>query len=206
MIVNRTITKHLLQQAGKKEGGWGEGIFARLLTAPKARLGWERLRSLAPSREAKQNIFQFLLEDKGSRAKIEKREKCFALRRRQAGGAAGRVSSVPSVALRALAGRQSRFALRSVIATKLDFGSFRKKVRARFARALGGFYSDFPPQSAKRPTNPSRLFWQAGGGSELRSNSQMKFVTNFFLSAFGGIRSQFLIPRFTAKGDQQYEH
>ncbi|KKT62468.1 MAG: hypothetical protein UW57_C0016G0001, partial [Candidatus Giovannonibacteria bacterium GW2011_GWA1_44_29] len=29
MIVNRTITKHLLQQAGKKEGGWGEGIFAR---------------------------------------------------------------------------------------------------------------------------------------------------------------------------------
>jgi len=116
MIVNRTITKHLLQQAGKKEGGWGEGIFARLLTAPKARLGWERLRSLAPSREAKQNIFQFLLEE-GSRAKIEKREKCFALRRRQAGGAAGRVSSVPSVALRALAGRQSRFALRSVIAT-----------------------------------------------------------------------------------------
>jgi len=105
MIVNRTITKHLLQQAGKKEGGWGEGIFARLLTAPKARLGWERLRSLAPSREAKQNIFQFLLEE-GSRAKIEKREKCFALRRRQAGGAAGRVSSV-----------QSRFALRSVIAT-----------------------------------------------------------------------------------------
>ena len=73
------------QQAGKKEGGWGEGIFARLLTAPKARLGWERLRSLAPSREAKQNIFQFLLEEKGSRAKIEKREKCFALRRRQAG-------------------------------------------------------------------------------------------------------------------------
>ncbi|MBI4812486.1 hypothetical protein HY798_03570 [Candidatus Falkowbacteria bacterium] len=109
------------QQADKKEGGLGEGIFARLLTAPKARLGWERLRSLAPSREAKQNIFQFLLEEKGSRAKIEKREKCFASRRRQAGGAAGRVSSVPSVALRALAGRQSRFALRSVIATKLDF-------------------------------------------------------------------------------------
>ena len=94
------------QRAGKKEGGLGEGIFARLLTAPKARLGWERLRSLAPSREAKQNIFQFLLEEKGSRAKIEKREKCFALHRRQAGGAAGRVNSV-----------QNRFALRSVIAT-----------------------------------------------------------------------------------------
>jgi len=197
MIVNRTITKNLLlQQAGKKEGGLGEGIFARLLTAPKARLGWERLRPLAPSREAKQNIFQFLLEEKVSRAKIEKREKCFALRRRQAGGAAGRVNSV-----------QSRFALRSVIATKLDIESFWKKVRARFARALGGFYFDFPPQSAIRLPNPSRLVWQAGGGSELRSNSQMEFASNFFLSAVGGIRSQFLIPCVlvrlwrTAKGD-----
>jgi len=178
-----------LKQAGKKEGGWGEGIFARL-PSREAGLGWERLRSLAPSRETKQNIFQFLLEEKGSRAKIKKREKCFAFRHRQAGGATGRVSSV-----------QSRFALRSVIATKLDIESFRKKIRVRFARALGGFYADFPPQSAKRPTNPSRLFWQAGGGSELRSNSQMKFVSNFFFSAFGGIRSQFLIPRFTPKGN-----
>ena len=33
------------QQAGKKEGGWGEGIFARLLSAPKARQGWEAARS-----------------------------------------------------------------------------------------------------------------------------------------------------------------
>jgi len=87
--------------------------------SPRRRRGWrwERLRSLAPSREAKQNIFQFLLparrspgaggEENVSHAIIEKREKCFALRRRQAGGAAGRVSSV-----------QSRFALRSVIATE----------------------------------------------------------------------------------------
>jgi len=118
MIVNCTITKNLfLQQASKKEGGLGEGIFVRLLSAPKARLGRERLRSLVPSREAKQNIFQFLLEEKGPRAKIEKREKCFVLHRRQAGEAAGRVNSVPSVTLRALAGKQSRFALRSVIAT-----------------------------------------------------------------------------------------
>ncbi len=157
-------------------------------------LGWERLRSLAPSREAKQTIFQFLLEEKRPRAKIEKREKCFALHRCQAGGATGRVNSVPSVALRALAGRQSRFALRSVIATKLDIESFWKKVHARFARALGGFYSDFPPQFAILLTNPSRLFWKAGGGSELQSNSRMKFVSNFFLSAFGGIRSQFFNP------------
>ena len=30
-----------LKQAGKKEGGWGEGIFARLLCPPKAGWGWE---------------------------------------------------------------------------------------------------------------------------------------------------------------------
>jgi len=113
------------------------------------------------------------------------------LRRRQAGGAAGRVSSV-----------QSRFALRSVIATKLDIESFRKKVRARFARALGGFYSDFPPQSAIRPTNPNRLVWKAGGGSELRSNSsRICGISNFFLCRFAALRSQFLILRFMAKGD-----
>ena|SRR3989338_8938604 len=164
--------------------GLGGGIFARLLSAPKARLGWERLRSFAPSREAKQNIFQFLLEEKGSCAKIEKRGKCFALHRRQAGGAAGRGSSV-----------QSRFALCSVIATKLDIESFRKKARACFARALWGFYSDFPPQSAIRPTNPNRLFCPAGGGSELRSNSSRKCgISNFFLCRIAALRSQFFNP------------
>jgi len=35
------------KQAGKKEGGLGEGIFASLLSAPKARLGWERFRNSA---------------------------------------------------------------------------------------------------------------------------------------------------------------
>ena len=97
--------------------GLGGGIFARLLSAPKARLGGERLRSFAPSREAKQNIFQFLLEEKGSCAKIEKIGKCFALHRRQAGGPAGRVSSV-----------QSRFALCSVIATRRDLSNLREEM------------------------------------------------------------------------------
>ncbi len=84
-------------------GGGGEGEESRRARA----LGWERLRSLAPSREAKRNGFQFLLKEKGSRAKIENSENRFALHRRlAAGGAAGRVNSV-----------RSRFALRSVIAT-----------------------------------------------------------------------------------------
>jgi hypothetical protein len=68
---------------------------------------------------------------------------------------------------------------------------------ARFARSRRTKSPAVKQQFAKRPTNPSRLFWQAGGGLELRSNSQMKFVSNFFLSVEGGIRSQFLIPRFT---------
>src|SRR3989338_8175754 len=48
------------QQAGKKEGGWGgggkrgggggKGFLPRRPTARRARLGWERLRSLAPPR------------------------------------------------------------------------------------------------------------------------------------------------------------
>jgi len=74
---------------------WGEGIFARLLTASKARLGWERLRSLAPSREAKQNIFQFLLEEKGSRAKIENTNKTFLWCGERQRAAAGWSESVP---------------------------------------------------------------------------------------------------------------
>ncbi|MBU2544792.1 hypothetical protein KJ618_05015 [Patescibacteria group bacterium] len=81
------------QQAGKKEGGWGEGIFARLLSA-EGGMGWERLSSLAPSREAKQNIFQFLLEEKGARANIEKKREMFCFARRvSAGGTLGGVSN-----------------------------------------------------------------------------------------------------------------
>jgi hypothetical protein len=54
------------QQAGKKEGGLGEGIFARLLTAPtcppkprrrrKARLGWERLILASARKQSPQKL------------------------------------------------------------------------------------------------------------------------------------------------------
>ena len=40
------------KQAGKKEGGLGEGIFARLLCPPKAGWGWEAARPCV-SKEAK---------------------------------------------------------------------------------------------------------------------------------------------------------
>jgi len=45
-----------------------------------------------------------------------------------------------------------------------------------------------------------QFFGKANGGSELRSNSQMKFVSNFFrFLPKAKIQSKFLIPRFWPK-------
>ena len=46
------------KQKGKKEGGWGEGIFALL------RLKLERFRFSLTKRNPKQKIFQILLKEK----------------------------------------------------------------------------------------------------------------------------------------------
>ena len=59
-----------LKQKGKKEGGWGEGIFALL------RLRIERFRFPLIKRKPKQKNFLFLLKEKIAREKIKKcREK-----------------------------------------------------------------------------------------------------------------------------------
>jgi len=101
---------------------------------------------------------------------------------------------------------QKRFERRSVIATNSDI----LKIQRRFVARR----KPCPPALFQlRRVNISELnqrvgqiqiqfFGKANGGSELRSNSSRKCgISNFFLSAFGGIRSQFLISRFTAKGD-----
>ena len=49
------------KQAGKKEGGLGEGIFARLLCPPKADWGWEAARPCV-SKEAKPAKIVSLIE------------------------------------------------------------------------------------------------------------------------------------------------
>jgi len=55
------------EQKGKKEGGWGEGIFALL------RLRIERFRFSLIKRNSKQKIFQILLKEKnGGRKKLKK--------------------------------------------------------------------------------------------------------------------------------------
>ncbi len=118
-----------------------------------------------------------------------------------------RAFSFGSAALRAAVSRyfvQKRFERRSVIATNQNLTIFQDEMIARSPRLRRGSLRKNPfVWRLNQTAGEARrgLVWKAGGGSELRSNSQMKFVSNFFLSAFGGIRSQFLIPRFTAKGD-----
>ena len=77
------------QQAGKKEGGWGEGIFARLLSAPKARQGWEAARSCV-SRKTKPAKIDSLKEKVFCARPLKGKEIFAGFVRRQAGGNAGR--------------------------------------------------------------------------------------------------------------------
>jgi hypothetical protein len=90
--------KNSFRKAGGRKGrGLGgslpagrQGIFARLLCRAKRGWGWERLRSLAPSREAKQNIFQSHLEENLARASLKEKERnvllCAAVRRAEPRG------------------------------------------------------------------------------------------------------------------------
>jgi len=70
------------KQAGKKEGGWGEGIFARLPKRSPAAL-------LVESR-TQQKSFLFLLEEKEIARQIKKCEENFFAGQRAKRAAAGR--------------------------------------------------------------------------------------------------------------------
>jgi len=70
-----------LKQAGKKEGGWGEGIFARLCF-PRRRRGWGGSVSAIPPKAEYQNkkIFFSLIEKSLGGARLKKcRENFFVL-------------------------------------------------------------------------------------------------------------------------------
>ena len=98
-------------QAGKKEGGWGEGIFARLFCAVGA-VGWEAFPpSWYQDIKAKQFSIPFKKNLAGGRKKIERKLFCFA-RRVSVGGNAGAGFQI----IRAIFARK-RFELRSAIAT-----------------------------------------------------------------------------------------
>ncbi len=79
------------KQAGKKEGGLGEGIFARLLCPSKAGCGWEAFPPFGVKPNIKAKQFSIPFKRKKGAHKIQKIERklfCFA-RRSSAGGNAG---------------------------------------------------------------------------------------------------------------------
>jgi hypothetical protein len=80
------------QQAGKKEGGLGEGIFARLLSAPKARQWWEAARPCV-SKEAKPAKIVSLIEKEFLRAPIKRKRNFCGLCPPRGGKPLGRVSA-----------------------------------------------------------------------------------------------------------------
>jgi len=68
------------KQAGKKEGGLGEGIFARLLCPPKAGWGWKAFPPFGIKPNVKAKQFSIPFKRKRTRAEYKKlKENCFAL-------------------------------------------------------------------------------------------------------------------------------
>jgi len=106
------------QQAGKKEGGLGEGIFARLLSAPKARQGWEAARPCV-SKETKSAKIDSLIEKEFCARPLKEKEIFAGFVRRQAASRWGGFLPFTAEIL-----AQKRFALRSVIATIFFLPSF----------------------------------------------------------------------------------
>jgi len=90
---------------------------------------------------------------------------------------------------------QNRFERRSVIATNQNLTIFQDERIARSPRLRRVSLRKKPfVLGLNQTAGEARrgLVWKAGGGSELQSNSSRKCgISNFFLSAFGGIRSQF---------------
>jgi hypothetical protein len=103
------------KQTGKKEGGLGGGIFARLLSAPKARSGWEAAAHSASAEGQSRKFFFLKGKIKKGRGAPKNEWKNFLLcspqggRRRWAGSAPVRAQIVA----------QRKFERRSVIATKV---------------------------------------------------------------------------------------
>jgi hypothetical protein len=153
---------------------------------------------IKPNIKAKQFSIPFKRKRVARKIKELKRKLfCFA-RRVSAGGNAGAGFQI----IRAIFA-QKRFELRSAIATNQDISNFQGKEFARSPRFQRGYARIFPCISElnrKVGQIQIQFFGKANGGSELRGNSQMKFVSNFFrFLPKAKIQSKFLIPRFWPK-------
>jgi len=114
-------------------------------------------------------------------------------------------------AKRAVSFVQKRFELRSAIATNQDIFQIQRRLVARSPRrSLSRTAMRERVSLRKKPCISElnqrggqiqiRFFGKANGGSELRSNSQMKFVSNFFrFLPKAKTQSKFLIPHFRPK-------
>jgi len=110
------------KQAGKKERGLGEGIFARLLTAPKARLGWERFRLSALAEDQNRKIFFSLIGKNFRSARLKKCRENFsvllAVRRAETRGGFAALRAALKISVRIFAEKNSDFVQSSEPARK----------------------------------------------------------------------------------------
>lgn len=69
----------VVQQAGKKEGGLGEGIFARLLCRAKRGMGWEAAPHTSPVKRSKAkhfSLFSILARERCERVPSSENSQC----------------------------------------------------------------------------------------------------------------------------------
>jgi len=188
------------KQAGKKEGGWGEGIFARLFCAVGA-VGWEAFPpfGIKPNIKAKQFSNPFKRKMVARKIKELKRKLfCFA-RRVSAGGNAGAGFQI----IRAIVA-QKRFELRSAIATNQDILKIEGHLVARSPRLRRVSLCKKPCISElnrKGGQIQIQFFGKANGSSAGEARNPANGIPNFFrFLQKAKIQSKFLIPCFCAVG------
>jgi hypothetical protein len=165
------------KQKGKKEGGWGEGIFALL------RLELERFRFSLIKRKPKQKIFHLLLKEKnGGQKKIKNVMKKFLFwfavaERRQA-----------ETHLIILDSVQKKLEFQPKGTANLQFQSFRKfyAPAVRSPRLRAGRKGLILQRFATLRVAKKKCFGFGFGSSFWRSQSKTKFCQSiFFCFAFG---------------------
>jgi len=158
-------------QAGEKEGGWGEGIFARLFCAVGA-VGWEAFPpfGIKPNIKAKQFSIPFKRK-KGARKiqKIERKLFCFA-RRNSAGRKRWGGSKSQNLDF-----RQKKFGFCPKGTANLQFQRFWGLLpRPRYARAR------LPPLFWREIWNPKTISARSNGSSSSEARAKRSFENQSF--------------------------
>jgi len=182
---------------GKKEGGLGEGIFARLLSAPKARQGWEAARSCV-SRKTKPAKIDSLKEKIFCARPLKEKEIFADFVRREAASRWGGFLLVRAEIL-----AQKRFALRSVTATNLNIADFAGSLVARSPRLRRVSLRKKPCISELNQRVGQiqiQFFGKANGGSASEARNKQSLFPIFSIPPKAEYKASFLIPRFCAVG------